>query len=210
MTLRVLFLSEGSSDGGLVPHIEKIAAQVEAPVIVSAPDLSWLRQPVGREVSDKLQAVRRLSDDYDLALPHRDADKFSTEARRDEISTSAAAAWPGLAYVPVIPVRMLEAWLLLDEAAIRQVAGNPRGRVNLQLPKASSVEKLPDPKKFLKETIAKASELRGRRLEELNKRFPRNRHRLLELLDVEGPVSEVTSWKVFVSELTAALRACLR
>ncbi|MFJ5842164.1 hypothetical protein ACIQGO_36390 [Streptomyces shenzhenensis] len=208
MTLRVLFLSEGSSDGGLVPHIERVAAQVDVPVIVSAPDLSWLRKPVGREVSDKLRAARELSEDFDLALLHRDADKFSTETRRDEISTSVAAVWPNLAYVPVIPVRMLEAWLLLDEAAIRQVAGNPKGRVDLQLPKASTVEKVPDPKKVLKETISKASELRGRRLEDLNKRFPRNRHRLLELLDQEGPVSEVTSWRTFVAELSEALKSC--
>ncbi|WP_255308188.1 hypothetical protein [Streptomyces marincola] len=72
MTLRILFLSEGSSDGGLVPHVGKIAAQVDVPVIVSAPDLSWLRRPVGREVSDKLQAARKLSDDFDLVLLHRD------------------------------------------------------------------------------------------------------------------------------------------
>jgi hypothetical protein len=206
MTLRILFLSEGSSDGGLAQHVETIAAQEGVPVVVSAPDLSWLRDPVGREIGEKLRAVRELSSDYDLALLHRDADKFPPDVRRDEIEASISAAWPGLAHVPVIPVRMLEAWLLLDEAAIRHVAGNPRGRVDLQLPKASAVERVPDPKTVLKEAIAKASDLKGRRLRDLNKRFPHNRHRLLELRDLEGPVRDVASWQSFVSELTRALR----
>ncbi|MEV6120851.1 hypothetical protein AB0M23_10030 [Streptomyces sp. NPDC052077] len=208
MTLRILFLSEGSSDAGLVPHIEQIAVRLDVPVVVSAPDLSWLRRPVGREVSDKLRVVREeLSDDFDLALLHRDADRSPAGSRRDEIHRSVESVWPGLRWVPVIPVRMLEARLLLDEAAIRQVAGNPKGRVGLALPHASAVEKVPDPKKTLKEAIAKASELKGRRLEALNKRFPHNRHRLLELLGQEGPVSDVPSWRAFVSELSAALES---
>ena len=65
--------------------------------------------------------------------------------------------------VCVVPVRMQEAWLLLDEPAIRYAAGNPNGRVGLQLPSVRKLEQLPDPKAILYHLLRTASELRGRR-----------------------------------------------
>ncbi|MCX5211295.1 DUF4276 family protein [Kitasatospora sp. NBC_00240] len=205
MTLRVLFLGEGSSDEGLVPHIERIAAELDVPVAVSSPALDWITPAVGHSVADKLRAVRGLSDSYDLAVLQRDADRGPDQDRRDEIAAAVRAEWPGLAHMPVVPVRMLEAWLLLDEQSIRQVAGNPNGRMGLQLPRPSTVERIPDPKQQLKDTLAVASGAKGRRLAELQKRFPRNRHRLFELLDQNGPVGQVPSWCRFVADLTDAL-----
>ncbi|WP_320779547.1 hypothetical protein [Streptomyces sp. CRN 30] len=207
MTVRVLFLSEGTSDQGLVSHVEGIAADLGVPVAVSAPDLRWLRIPAGHSVIDKLRTTRDMGGAYDLAVIQRDADRGAPQDRRTEMANAVGEVWPGLAHVPAVPVRMLEAWLLLDEQAIREVAGNPRGRIPLDLPKAASVERVADPKQRLKDTIATASGCKGRRLTELHQRFPRNRHRLLDLLDRDGPVSEVASWRTFVAELSAALRA---
>ncbi|MGP4111361.1 hypothetical protein ACTWP5_10640 [Streptomyces sp. 4N509B] len=207
MTLRVLYLCEGTSDAGLASHVEEIAEEAGVEVTVSAPDLRWLRERVGHSVSDKLRAARRLGDDYDLAALQRDADRGPASARRDEIAVAVDRVWPGLRHLPVVPVRMLEAWLLLDEAAIREVAGNPRGRIPLDLPSPSAVERVADPKQRLKDTLAKASGCSGRRLNVVQKRFEENRHRLLELLDREGPVAKVSSWQVFVNDLLAALRA---
>ncbi|MEU1292119.1 hypothetical protein ABZ439_06755 [Streptomyces sp. NPDC005840] len=103
---------------------------------------------------------------------------------------------------------MLEAWLLLDEGAIRQVAGNPKGKMNLSLPKAASVERIADPKQQLKDALAQASGLTGRRLADFQKmqRFSKNRQRLLELLDHDGNVKNVPSWRAFVAELEEGLR----
>ncbi|WEH16837.1 DUF4276 family protein [Streptomyces sp. VNUA24] len=210
MTLRVLYLCEGSSDLGLVPHIEQIAARCDVDISVSAPDLNWLSsQPVGRSVADKLRATRKLSDKYDFAVLHRDADRDGTEARRSEITSAVESEWPELAHVPAIPVTMLEAWLLLDEGAIRQVAGNPRGKMDLSLPKAANVERIADPKQQLKDTLAKASGLTGRRLVDFQKvqRFSKNRQRLMELLDHDGNVRNVPSWRAFVGELEEGLKA---
>jgi hypothetical protein len=46
----------------------------------------------------------------------------------------------------VIPIRMTEAWLLLDEEAIRDSAGRPSSSVSLGLPLPQRVETIPDPK----------------------------------------------------------------
>jgi hypothetical protein len=98
---------------------------------------------------------------------HRDAERETPANRIAEIRRAlagAAARGTQLPAVPVIPVRMLEAWLLFDEAAIRRAAGNPNGLVQLGLPSPRQVEQLPDPKENLKTALRTASELRGRRL----------------------------------------------
>ncbi|MFC5953564.1 hypothetical protein ACFP51_03365 [Streptomyces pratens] len=208
MTVRSLYLCEGSSDMGLRFHIEAIAAEMGREIHVTSPDLDRLPTKPGHSVKDKLRAAQRLSDGgrtYDLVVIHRDSDREPPDRRRTEIAEAVAAVSPGLAHVPVIPVRMLEAWLLLDPSAIREVAGNPNGKMALDLPKAAKAESVKDPKWLLKQAIATASEERGRGLQKLQTRFSANRARLLQMLDREGPVKQLASWQSFTNDLHEAL-----
>jgi hypothetical protein len=61
---------------------------------------------------------------------------------------------------------MTEAWLLMDESAIRQAAGNPNGQTALNLPRISELEDIPDPKDMLYRALRTASGRTGRRLEQ--------------------------------------------
>lgn len=208
MTLRALYLCEGSSDTGLRFHIEAIAVETGREIHVTVPDLDRLPTKPGHSVGDKLRAARQLSpgaDEYDLVVIHRDSDGNPPQRRRDEIADAVAAVSPSLAHVPVIPVRMLEAWLILDPTAIREVAGNPNGRVSLGLPNPNRAERVADPKALLKQAIATASEEKGRRLNKLQARFSENRARLLQMLDREGPVKQLASWQSFRHDLSEAL-----
>jgi hypothetical protein len=121
------------------------------------------------------------------------------------VTEAVMSEWPDRPHIAVVPVRALEAWLLLDEAAIRRVAENPRGRMKLDLPKGSTVERISDPKKLLQQTLATASGVSGRRLATFRSRFPRHRQKLLEALDRNGLVSELPSWRAFMTDLKAAL-----
>ncbi|CAM5683100.1 hypothetical protein SCALM49S_05774 [Streptomyces californicus] len=141
---------------------------------------------------------------FDLAVVQRDADRGPAQDRRDEIEKAVEAEWPGLRHVAVVPVRMLEAWLLLDEACLRHVAEHPRGRIGLDLPKGGAAENIADPKQLLKDSLARASEYKGRRLAQFQKRFSQHRLRMLELLDPEGPVACLPSRRAFVEDLDAA------
>ncbi|ALO93491.1 hypothetical protein SHL15_2336 [Streptomyces hygroscopicus subsp. limoneus] len=210
MTVRALYLCEGSSDTGLSDHIKEIGAEMGREILVTPPDLDRLPDKPGHSVRDKLRAAQRLSDEwqvYDLVVIHRDSDGNPPERRRTEIAEAVTEVCPGLVHVPVIPVRMLEAWLLLNQQAIREVAGNPNGKVALDLPKATRAESVPDPKALLKQAIATASEDKGRRLEKLQKRFPENRARLLQMLDRAGPVQQLASWQAFTQDLREALNS---
>jgi hypothetical protein len=114
---------------------------------------------------------------------------------------------PDVAHVPVIPIRMTEAWLLLDEAEIRRVAGAPNGKAALDLPRPRRVESIPDPKEVLRQTLARASGLSGRRLELFNKRFSLHRRQLLEGIDPHGPIRDVPSWCHFNADLATSLES---
>jgi hypothetical protein len=58
---------------------------------------------------------------------------------------------------------MQEAWLLFNEGALREAAGNPRGSVALELPRVTSLEGIPNPKETLHHLLREASGLSGRR-----------------------------------------------
>lgn len=82
-------------------------------------------------------------------------------------------------YLPIVPVRMTEAWLLSSESAIRRAASNPNGRTPLDLPPWNQWEKKPDPKEILFQALRTASGRHGRRLNGFSEQSAR--HRVAEL-----------------------------
>jgi hypothetical protein len=201
---RLLFLGEGSSDRGVMIHIERIAEECGVPVVVTAPDLDRLSFE-DRTIAGKLATVQKLGGAYDLLVIHRDTDRSTREARVAEIRAAVEKVMPKVPWVPVVPCRMTEAWLVLDERLIREVAGNPNGRVALQLPTAGEAERLSDPKALLKDLLVTASELTGRRRRMFQVSFPFHRKLILERTGPGGPISQLPSWQAFTRDLRAVL-----
>ncbi|GAA0360435.1 DUF4276 family protein [Actinoallomurus spadix] len=205
MTLRVLFLGEGTSDSGITVHVQRIATESGVDVVITDPLIDRLGRPPNKTVAGKLQAIKDIGGVYDLVVIHRDGDRDGREARVAEIERAVADVMPEAVHAPVIPIRMTEAWLLLDEREIRQVAGNPNGKAALGLPAVRKVETVPDPKATLKEVLCRASDLNGRRLDKFKQRFPHHRRQLLERIDPNGSIALVPSWCDFVADLTKGL-----
>lgn len=137
-----LFVAEGSSDMPLSDIVERMFFDKGLAVQIRRPDFGLLTG-VAKDVKSRLRAGRELAGGaLDFFVVHRDADNAGPDARRSEIHGAAALVDADAAVVPVIPIRMTEAWLLLNEVDIRTVAGNPRGRMSLDLPKLHEVETL--------------------------------------------------------------------
>jgi hypothetical protein len=117
----------------------------------------------------------------DVLLVHRDSETEPREKRVTEIQDAIAQTAADMLYVCVVTVRMQEAWMLIDENAIRSAAGNPHGSIALELPKLKVLESLPDPKAVLHDFLRRASELTGRRLKKFS--ASANAHRVAELID---------------------------
>ena len=160
-------IAEGSSDQALVPLIEFVLDEhCGIPHVTTfASDLpsGSLRDRVARAVA--LYPC-------DLLFVHRDADRESVFRREEEIHAAVGLNGSPTA-ICLIPVRMTEAWLLVDAMAIRRASGNTSGTANLGIPPLAKLEAQTDPKGLLFAALEKASELGPHRLH----RFDRNRAR---------------------------------
>jgi hypothetical protein len=132
----------------------------------------------------------------DILFVHRDAEREPREKRLAEIRRAAGDAGVPV-FIPVVPVRMTEAWFLIDERAIRQAAGNPNGETALQLPKVASLEKVPDPKKLLRDSLIRASEKTGRRLQQFERDLGERAQRVAELIEDFSPLRQLAAFKDF-------------
>jgi hypothetical protein len=144
--MRALLLGEGNTDRCLLAPIRWVLRQ--ATVHTWSLDFVEPGRSGGGTLADK---VGRL-EPCDLLFLHRDRDRASVEHRTAEIA-AAAGARP---HVPVVPVREMEAWLLLDVPAIRAAAGRPAGTEPLDLPPIDRVEAESDPKGTLERALLAA------------------------------------------------------
>lgn len=198
--LRSTLLTDGSSDRALLPLLRWVLARHAQPVF----DLVWADLRPLRP-SHKLASRLRWALEYypcELLFVHRDAEGEGREQRAAQIR-SVLREWPTQPAVCVVPVRMQEAWLLFDEQALRVAAGNPRGRMDLGLPRMQAVEGLPAPKQRLHDLLRRASGLPGRRL----RRFDAGRavHRLAESIKDFSALRALLAFQSFEAELRSVL-----
>ena len=158
--IRYTLLADGTSDEVLLPIIDWLMAQhCPAARIVSvfARDIG----PVGNDLLMRVPAALR-NFPCDILFVHRDAERMAREDRLREINEALVDT--RIPVVPIVPIRMTEAWLLADEGAIRFASGNASGRNPLNLPAKRQWESLPDPKEVLREALLVASGRTGRAL----------------------------------------------
>lgn len=195
MRIHFVLVREGSSDDGLIPHLESLCIELGASEVTGTPlDFQRLERPIRSTVVAKLQAAMKLEPTANLFFIHRDADSRNPAPRYAEIGDAVMQCGLEKPWVALIPVQETEAWLLLDEAAIRTVAGRPSGRRPLNLPRPREVEAISSPKERLKEILVDASGLSGRRLARFRRDFPDHRRLLLQRMPIAGVLSDVQSW----------------
>jgi len=193
--IHFVLVGEGSSDDGLIPHLENLCIELGASEVTGTSlDFQRLGWSMRKTVAAKLLAAIYLEPTANLFFVHRDADRQDPTPRVSEITEAVSRCGLKKPWVSVVPVQETEAWLLLDEEAIRTVAGRPRGRRPLSLPLPREVEAITSPKEKLKEALVHASELSGRRLAKFRREFPTHRHLLLQRLPTGGALFEVKSW----------------
>lgn len=200
--LTYTLLGDGSSDRLLDYPIRWVLADLRVGVELG----QWadLRRvsPRPQSLADRARAALELYP-AELLVVHRDAESACHADRVAEIAASMSDVRGR--HVAVVPVRMTEAWLLHDVAAIRRASGNPNGSVALTLPTPTNVEAAHDPKQMLKDALVTASELTGRRRRRREAEFPRMRARTAELIADYSALRTTLAFAAFVSTLRSAL-----
>jgi len=196
--LTLTIVADGSSDVAFVPIVEWLLGQHTDNAFTVQ-----LARGLPPPSAGLLQRVRYAASEYpcDVVVAHRDSEGRTAQERYAEMSESLADL--DLRWIPVVPVRMTEAWLLLDKAAIRRASGNPNGSVGLALPPRSRWERDPNPKESLFRSLRVASELSGRRLEKFDVHAAR--FRLASLISDFSPLRGLPTFDRFESDLVQAL-----
>jgi hypothetical protein len=202
VNIQYTLLSDGSSDQALLPILSFVLRERGAETVEPQwADIGRLREPP----QALPERIRTAIDLYpcDLLFVHRDAERVGHDIRREEIIRALDAADIDVASVCVVPVRMTEAWLLIDERAIRKAAGRPQGRAALNLPQLRRLEEQADPKASLHQALRDASELRGRRLRD----FPVSQRvrRVAELISGYGALRALSAFRALEQEVRVAL-----
>jgi hypothetical protein len=196
---RYTLLGDGSSDRCLVPVINWALRQIQNVPLGFTAQIADLRenQPRVSGLSRRIEEAWRQFP-CEVLFVHRDAEGMELSRRLEEIEEATRAA-TDLRYVPLVPVRMTEAWLLIDETAIRKAADNPNGTENLKLPPIQKLESLPDPKHWLHEALVLASEKKGRMLQQFKRDLPSRIHRVAALIDDFSPLRRLPAFHQFES-----------
>ena len=204
MLIRFALVAEGTSDHGLVRHLEDLCVRLGASEATGEiPPFDLLSKPPGKTIPGRLSVLHELCPDVGLVFVHRDADSVGSAVRRAEIEAGIPQNFPVV--VPVIPIAELEAWLLLDERALFAAVGRPLKSGLLDMPKSAHIESLSHPKELLKTLLAQASGKTGKRLARVSKDFAANRRFLIERLEIDGPVRQLAAWLCLMEELRSAL-----
>ncbi|QSV61503.1 MAG: DUF4276 family protein [Dolichospermum sp. DL01] len=206
--LSYTLLSDGSSDKALMPILTWLLRENQVNCAIQAEwaelrHLPEVPKPLAQKIIKSLELYP-----CDLLFIHRDAEKEPRENRVIEIH-NALKEVQKYVIVPqvdicVIPVRMLEAWLLFNEAAIRKAAGNPRGKEQLQIPDIRRLQQLPDPKNDLHQLLSIASGLTGRRQKQFN--VHEKIHRLADLIDDFSPLRNLSAFQELETEIQQVIQ----
>ena len=198
---RFALLADGSSDRALLYVLEWTLRQ-------GFSGLSWLQPGFGYRSKSGLESdVQRLARTFEphVLFVHRDAEGVALEERRREIPPLP------LPCVRVVPVRMTEAWLLIDERAIRTAAGNPSGVVPLDIPALRRIERLPDPKSLLRRLLLQASGQSGRRRQaQFQRDIAQRVRRVAESIPDFAPLRDLEAFVAFEEELLRVVGSWVR
>jgi hypothetical protein len=199
-------IADGRTDDALTPILKWLLIKLGVKVAIEPqlPILGNLRTPP-KTLQDKI-AIALDVFSCDILFVHRDAESNENpiKTRTKEIRKAEKLVKKSLPpIVCVIPIKMIESWLLFNEKAIRTVVGNPNGRKDFSLPKISEIEKIADPKGRLEKLLIDASfpNRRGKRVN-----IPPNYCvRIAEEIDDFEPLRNLSAFQELEKELKNTL-----
>jgi hypothetical protein len=204
--IRFSLLSDGSSDQVLIPILTwALRRQIPplVPIQSACADLRRIPNPP-KELSERIEKAIQLYP-CNLLFVHRDAEGQSADQRYGEIDEAIRYIQPlnPPHHVGVVPVRMMEAWLLTDEIAIRKASGNPSGCESLDIPNCRDLEHISDPKIVLREALKTACGLRGRRRQQF--RVPQAIQRIPDFIEDFGLLRQLGAFRKLEEDIRSVL-----
>ena len=177
-------VADGGTDRVLVPIIRWAIHRLDQEVDILEP-----------EFVKRSGSVAEFFESYNsttmLVFAHRDAENSAVETRLREFDQVFLDG-----VVPIVPVRMSEAWLLIDGSAIARAADSPNAGV--AVPKLSRIEQIADPKTELEQLLFKAAgSPTGRRGKNFRRSMVSRRVNLASLISDYSPLEKLNAFAKF-------------
>jgi len=162
--LKYTLIADGSSDVTLLKIIKWSLDDLypRLPNDGSFADFRNIQNPP-KKLNDKVR-IAKLYYPFDILFVHRDAESTNTKmiAQRFQEINNELQEEDSDKTICIVPIKMMEAWLLIDEDAIKKAAGNRNYRGIINLPQTRTLEKELQPKDLLHTLLRNASGLKGR------------------------------------------------
>ena len=201
--LTYTLISDGSSDTTLMQIINWCLRNLypELPINYQYADFRSLQQkPRQGDVKRRIELASVLYPG-DLYIYHRDAEKCNRnilDERKSEILDVLDENTRNKV-VCIIPIKMMESWLLTSETAIKKAANNPNGRIQLNMPNIKKIEQISEPKDLLHQLLKDATENSRRRQRNFN--VEQAVHLVAEYTDCFDKLRQLPAFNKFEQEL---------
>jgi len=186
--LTYCLVADGGTDRLLEPIIDWSIQRLDPDVQID-----------GRSFAKRRGSLEAFFDRYDpdgmMTFVHRDAEGLPLTQRLQEFDVLDQNAM-----VPVVPVRMSEAWILFDEDAISAAGG--RAIQPFSVPSVSRLEEISDPKAHLDDLLLRAAESpTGRRLKKFNREIVNLRIEVARRIRDFTPLDGLSAFRAFQQTL---------
>lgn len=210
MALKYTLIADGSSDKTMLKIIKWSLDNLypTLPNEGSFADFRFLPNPP-KGLMGKVKSALILYP-YDIVFIHRDAETTNSkiiEQRYNEIRVEIGEVEFDKT-ICVVPIKMMEVWLLIDKVAIKKASGNGNFSGEIILPTIKNLENQNQPKMLLHNLLADASGLKGRNLKKFNP--DRAVHLVAEYIEDFSPLRQLVAFQAFENELRRVVDNYLR
>ena len=199
--LKYTLIADGSSDITLLKIIKWSLDDLypRFPNDGSFADFRNIKEPPKR-LKDKVSKAK-LYYPFDILFVHRDAESTSVRmiAQRSEEINFELQEEDFDKTICLVPVKMMETWLLIDVEAIKKAAGNRNYSGAINLPPIRTLEKENQPKDLLHSLLRDASGKKGRNLKKFN--IDKTVHLVAENIEDFSPLRNLAAFQAFETEL---------
>ena len=201
--IKYTLIGDGSSDKTLMNIIKWLLNDLYPKISTEGTFADFRRLPNPPPKSNIVKQVEEAKKyfPFDILFYHRDAEsnqKGSVERRIDEIKSQLNES-DLQKVICVVPVRMMEAWILFDREAVKKAAGNRNFKDIIALPNTKQLENIPDPKQLLHDVLIEVSGLKGRNVKKFNVNFAV--HLVAENIDDFSPLRSLNAFQTFENDL---------
>jgi predicted secreted acid phosphatase len=161
MEIKYTLLTDGSSDRVLKYIIDWLLDNLYPKIVFSGSYGDIRGLPSKTDLGDIKARVAKaeLYYPFDILFYHRDAESRSLDSiaiRKNEVMNQLSEKQKSKT-ICVVPVKMMETWLLINKEAIKKAAGNRNYRGEVELPSLNRLENETNPKDKLHKILRDAS-----------------------------------------------------